>query len=172
MFWTERRPKFIQALSDEDAYPVMWASEKLEPSDFPDYCQDELMAWQVRRALYDIPLSKRLFCGHFYRNKNKEARDHCQHEAIGKADYEAARRENVECGECRYCLGASNKEKVVICDDCNGVSYGKCGLPLGFENDADHDCTTNAPASVLDGIDKTLIRGVDFQLCPSKLVAE
>ncbi|KAK0356734.1 hypothetical protein LTR02_001484 [Friedmanniomyces endolithicus] len=166
-FFESLKPKFEAALDDEEQFPVQWGRADLSPSDFPTFNTEFLASWENRVKKYNTPLTERILCQHLY----YESAEIGTKKACTSADYERRRRETEdETGQCLNFLGSSKNTKgtIVTCSSCEGSSCGSCGLAFDPSGEThEHKCDPSRLGAEPD-IDKTLIRGRDFQVCPGK----
>ncbi|KAK0287235.1 hypothetical protein LTR35_002729 [Friedmanniomyces endolithicus] len=166
-FFESLKPKFEAALDDEEQFPVQWGKADLSPLDFPTFNTEFLASWETRVKKYNTPLTERILCQHLY----YESAGIGTKKACTSADYERRRRETEdETGQCLNFLGSSKNTKgtIATCSSCEGSSCGSCGLAFDPSGEThEHKCDPSRLGAEPE-IDKTLIRGRDFQICPGK----
>ncbi|TKA83598.1 hypothetical protein B0A55_00406 [Friedmanniomyces simplex] len=163
-FLSDLKPQFEAALNDEEDYPVPWAKADLQPSDFPTFDDDFLARWEARVKMYKTPKNERVCCQQLYHDVAGAKK------ACTSAVYERLRRDDVETGQCLNFLGVAKETKgtILTCPSCDGSSCGTCGFPLDPSGETqEHKCDPSKLGAEPD-IDKTLLRGRDFQICPGE----
>lgn len=158
-FESDIRPKFFEAIKNENAWPVKWGGTTLEVKDFPGFSAAFKSRWRAKEQEYRTPMAERVYC-----KQHIDDNGLAEHAPIRIANDEAGL-EGVRPERCDRFLGSTTEvnDRTVFCEACEGRTCGAC---LGPVSRWAHSCVTAEAVSEPDPF-QGLVRGKDFQRCPS-----
>ncbi|KAK3638512.1 hypothetical protein LTR56_003259 [Elasticomyces elasticus] len=151
------KPQFVDALKNENAFPVRWGATELYLEDFKGIFSATFQAeWKEKLKEYSTPANERVLCKHSVLKTEGEST-----QALEGSDLSA--RTPDELKDCGQFLGPKTapNEQPVVCTSCGGKACRACGE--ANIKDAKHECE-----AVVEEEDpfNGMVRGQEYQICP------
>jgi len=154
---SEVKPMFSEALENENSWPVKWGGTTLKLEDLPGFSANFKMKWVIKEWEYRTPHDDRLYCRHKI-NPEAAFKTPMSTQQVAKAEAEG-----IPLTACDKYLGSkrSTNNRFKLCPTCIGRTCAFCGdavLAMG---------RTCAHVVAEENAFKDLVRGRDYQTCPS-----
>ncbi|KAK5745344.1 hypothetical protein LTR17_001505 [Elasticomyces elasticus] len=151
------KPQFVDALKNENAYPVRWGATELYLEDFKGiFSATFQVEWREKMKEYSTPADQRVICKHSVLKADGESI-----KALEGSDLNGRTKDELK--DCGQFLGPriGATEEPVVCTSCGGKACRACGEPI--VKGGKHECK---PVVVEEDPFKNMVRGQAYQICP------
>ncbi|KAK5740021.1 hypothetical protein LTR17_004918 [Elasticomyces elasticus] len=151
------KPQFVDALKNENAFPVRWGAAELHLEDFKGIFSATFQAeWREKMVEYNTPADERVCCKHSVLKGEGESS-----QALEGSNLSGRTKDELK--ECGRFLGPkiAPTEPPIACTSCGGKVCRACGEPM--ITGTRHEC--EAPIVEEDPF-RGMVRGKEYQICP------